>query len=414
VKTAKTKTKTKTTQPKSDSHNKTARAKLALVERCHSLGLLEQHSVERLEKLAETLEQGTDGPVKALAWDRELYASLVAFEAQGGDGASKKNLPPLIAYAESLCHLPDTRDGLTQALAALRKTIPFHGGSLYVRNPDLKQVELTAVCGFEVELVPRIRFAEGNGFSSWVATRKKPVLYSSIHRNEAPGSGNVRSFMSAPLVVGDSTVGVVHVGHRDENAYDPSVLRRLLLAAGPLSALVQRYVANQQIASREIRNPITGLATPPYFRSRLEEEVVRCRELGHAMSLLRLRLNELTALGEQFGAEFKERSLADLSRLVAEWKTATELVGHDNGDTLLAVLPAMRADRAQERAEALAALVQKHNFPRRKRMTLGWGLATYPADAESAQELLVCVDKALNEACRPRGGFEGVSQLMVA
>jgi GGDEF domain-containing protein len=412
VKTAKTKSKSQ--EPKSDARNKTARAKLALVERCHALGLIEQHSVERLEKLAETVGQGTDGPAKAVAWDRELYATLVAFEAQGGDGASKRNLPSLIAFAEGLSHLPDSRDGLTQALAALKKTIPLHGASLYVRNPDRKQVELTAVCGFEVELVPRIRFAEGNGFSSWVATRKKPVLYSSIHRNEAPGSGHVRSFMATPLVVGGNTVGVLNVGHRDENAYDPPMLRRLLLAAGPLSALVQRFVANQQIESREIKNPVTQLATPVYFRTRLDEEVVRCRELGHAMSLLRLKLSELGPLGDQFGAEFKERSLADLARLIGEWKSPTELVGHDSGDTLLALLPAVRGDRGQERAEALAALVQKHNFPRRKRMTLGWGLATYPADAESAQELLACVDKALNEASRPRGGYEGVSQLMVA
>jgi len=415
VKTTKTKTKSASALPKtSESKNKTARAKLALVERCHALGLLEQNSAERLEKLAETVGQGTDDAGKGIAWDRELYASLVAFEAQGGDGSTKKSLPPLVAYAESLSHVPDTREGLNEALAALKKAIPFHGASLYVRNPDRKQVELTSVCGFEVELVPRIRFSEGNGFSSWVATRKKPVLYASIHRNEAPGSGHVRSFMSVPLVVGDNAVGVVNVGHRDENAYDQPMLRRFLLAIGPLSALVQRYVSNQQIESREIRNPTTGLATQAYFRYRLDEEVVRCRELGHAMSLLRLRLNELGSLGDQFGAEFKDRSLADLARLVGEWKSATELVGHDNGDTLLAILPAVRGDRAQERAEALAALVQRHNFPRRKRMTLGFGLATYPADAESAQELLACVDKALNEAGRPRGGFEGVSQLLVA
>lgn len=411
MKTAKTKSKT-TALPKTEARNKTARAKLALVERCHALGLLEQHSVERLEKLAETVANEDTG--KAVAWDRELYASLVAFEAQGGDGTPKKTLQPLLAYAEGLTHLPDTREGLTQALAGLKKAVPFHGASLYVRNPDRCQVELTAVCGFEVELVPRIRFAEGNGFSSWVATRKKPVLYASIHRNEAPGSGHVRSFMSAPLVVGGHAVGVVHVGHRDENAYDPSALRRLLVAAGLLGGLVQRYVANQQIESREIRNPVSGLATAAYFRTRLDEEVVRCRELGHAMSLMRFRLNELGPLGDQFGAEFKERSLTDLAHLIGEWKTATELVGHDPDGTILAILPAVRGDRAQERAEALAALVQRHNFPRRKRMTLGWGLATYPADAESAQELLACVDKALNEASRPRGGFEGVSQLMVA
>ena len=411
MKTAKTKSKSAATQ--NEGRNKVARAKLALVERCHALGLLEQDAAERLEKLAGTVGQ-TDAAGKAVAWDRELYASLVAFEAQGGDGGAKKTLPPLVAFAEGLTHLSDSRDGLVEGLTLLRKVIPFHGASLYVRNPDRRQVELCAVSGFEVELVPRIRFAEGNGFSSWVATRKKPVLYASIHRNEAPGSVQVRSFMSAPLVVGGHAVGVVHVGHRDENAYDPALLRRLLLAAGLLAGLVQRYVAREQIQTREIRNPVTGMATPAYFRSRLDEEVVRCRELGHAMSVVRLRLSELGQMAGQYGGDFKYRCLADFAQLVGEWKTATELVGHENGDTLLAILPGSRSDKARERMEALAMAIQKHNFPRRKRMTLGWGLATYPADAESAQELLACVDKALNEASRPRGGVEGVSQLMVA
>ena len=412
VKTTKTRTK-KTTKDRG-SRAKAARAKLALVERLQSLGLLEQASVERLEKMAETVEESaTEGSGKGASFDRELYASLVAFEAQGGDGTMKKSLQPLMAYAEGLSGVSESRDGLGQALVGLRKVVAFHGASLYVRDPDLCRLDLAAVSGFEVELVPRIRFAEGSGFSSWVANRKKPVLYSSIHRNEAPSSEHVRSFMSVPLVVGGDAVGVLNVGHRDEGAYTPAELRRLLLAGGMLAGLVQRYVSSRQIRAREIRNPVTGLATPHYFRSRLEEEVVRCRELGHAMSLLRLRLNELDGLAEQFGDEFRERAGQDLSGLATQWRQPTELVGHAEGGALIAILPGARGDRAHVRAENLQALVQKHNFPRRKRMTLGWGVATYPADAENPQELLACVDIALKEAARPRAEFEGVPQSMV-
>ncbi|HET9234215.1 MAG TPA: hypothetical protein VFP10_08765, partial [Candidatus Eisenbacteria bacterium] len=88
MKTAKTKSKSAAVQ--NEGRNKVARAKLALVERCHALGLLEQDAAERLEKLATTVGQTQDGAGKAVAWDRELYACLVAFEAQGGDGGAKK------------------------------------------------------------------------------------------------------------------------------------------------------------------------------------------------------------------------------------------------------------------------------------------------------------------------------------
>jgi GAF domain-containing protein len=87
--------------------------------------------------------------------------------------------------------------------------------------------------------------------------------------------------MSVPLVVGGDAVGVLNLGHREEGAYTPTELRRLLLAGGMLAGLVQRYVSSRQIRAREIRNPGTGLATPHYFRSRLEEEVVRSMTRRH-------------------------------------------------------------------------------------------------------------------------------------
>ena len=71
VKTTKTRTK-KTTKDRG-SRAKAARAKLALVERLQSLGLLEQASVERLEKMAETVEESaTEGSGKGASFDREL------------------------------------------------------------------------------------------------------------------------------------------------------------------------------------------------------------------------------------------------------------------------------------------------------------------------------------------------------
>jgi GGDEF domain-containing protein len=54
----------------------------------------------------------------------------------------------------------------------------------------------------------------------------------------------------------------------------------------------------------------------------------------------------------------------------------------------------------------MAGAVEKHNFPRRKRMTVEFGMATYPADAESPQELLEAVDKSLREASPAPGETE--------
>jgi diguanylate cyclase (GGDEF)-like protein len=144
----------------------------------------------------------------------------------------------------------------------------------------------------------------------------------------------------------------------------------------------------------------------------LEEEVVRCRELGHSMSLLLIRLNELPEHAEQFGEDFRARCRAELAKVALEWKAPTELVGRTQGDALVVILPSARREKAESRAEALAAALAKHNFPRRKRMTAEFGIATYPTDAEDPQELLESVDKSLHEAAGARNGLPRLAQAM--
>jgi diguanylate cyclase (GGDEF)-like protein len=171
-----------------------------------------------------------------------------------------------------------------------------------------------------------------------------------------------------------------------------------------LAGLVQRHLARRRIASLEIVNPATGFATAGYLERRLEEEVVRCRELGHAMTLARIQLNELEGLAEQFGPDFRARVQAEMAGLIQAWRRPTDLVGHGIRDSLVVLMPSSRKETADRRLEDLRRAVEAHNFPRRKRMSLGVGLGTYPADAEDPQELLNCVDKALQESSRAGSG----------
>lgn len=386
---------------------KAARAKRSLLGRLEALGLLDQDAIERLGRKADGLKEAGSRLEDASAWDRALFTSLAAFEAGGGDGSTKRALQAILTWQEALVDLPATVTGLETALTGLKKIVPYHGATLFLRHPDRKAVEPLATVGFEVQLVSRIRFEEGSGFSSWVASRKKPVLYASIHRNEAPDSEQVRSFMSVPLVIGGESVGVLNLGHREESAYDPGTLRRLVISGAILAGMVGRYVFGSQIQAREISDPATGLATPSYLRTRLDEEVVRCRELGHSMSLVMFRLAELADLTAQYGDGFRDRCRQELAALARTWRGPTELVGLGKEDTVVAILPAARRERAETRTEEFANLVRRHNFPRRKRMTVESGLATYPADAESPQELLEFVDKSLRDAPGSPNGLPG-------
>ena len=393
------KTRTKGVSQKRDPKNRAEREKSALLKQLAQFGLLDQDVVERLEKKIEGLREAkSDALAQAASWDRSLINGLNAFAASGDDKELAKTFHGLVTWQATVAGSPATRDGITEAVAALGKVIPMDGATLLLRDPDREKMRRLAVVGTEVELIGRIRFSEGMGFSCWVAGRKQPVLYSSLHRNESPGSKPIRSFMCVPLVVGEECVGVLNVGHQKDGAFTPASLRALTVAGAVLAGLVQRYVARRQISAREIADPRTGLATSGYLDARLQEEVVRCRELGHSMSFLMINLNELDEHSRRFGGDYRDRCRLELADLVKVWRRPTELVGYAKDDRLAVIMPSTRRDQAQARAEELALALSRHIFPRRKRMTVGMGLASYPADAEAAQELVDYADKVLCEA----------------
>ena len=393
---------------------KAAREKQALTACLQELGLLAQEAAEKLELKAEKLgAAGTEALAQAAAWDRALTGTLQEFAAEGGDARASDSLHALLVWHHAVGALPATEEGIREAVVTLKRAIPHDGASIFLRDPDAASVIPFLHHGIEVELIGRIRFSEGQGFSAWVAGRKRPVLYTSVHRNEAPTAALVRSFMAVPLVVGSECLGVLQVGSVKDGFFTARSLRVLLLAAAMLAGLVQRFLARRQLAAREIRDASTGLATPEYLRMRLEEEVVRCRELGRSMSLAAFRLVGLEGHAERFGAEYRDRCRIELAELVHAWRGPAELAALDGQGKVLVLLPSMRRERAEERATALAAAVEKHIFPRRKRMALQAGIAAYPADADEAQGLLAQADNDLYESMRgeaqPPASLESVA-----
>lgn len=380
---------------------KAMREKKALVASLQGLGLLADDAAERLEQKADKLADANgDALAQASGWDHALATTLNEFTADGGDSRASDSLNALIAWHNALDALPATEEGLRHAIVALKRAIPHDGASIYLRDSDAATVSPFLHQGIEVELIGRIRFTEGQGFSSWVAGRRRPVLYTSVHRNEAPTAILVRSFIAVPLVVGSDCLGVLQIGSLKDGYFTPRSLRVVIIAAAMLAGLVQRYIAQRQLAAREIRDAVTGLATPDYLRLRLEEEVARCSELGHSMSVVTLRLDGLDAHAEHFGPEYRDRCRVELAGLVNAWRGPAELVALDPSGKILALFPSLRRDRAEERVAALLAAVEKHNFPRRKRMSLLAGISAYPADADDAQGLLSQADNDLYQSTR--------------
>jgi diguanylate cyclase (GGDEF)-like protein len=75
-------------------------------------------------------------------------------------------------------------------------------------------------------------------------------------------------------------------------------------------------------------------------------------------------------------------------------------VARYSDDEFAILLPHTDTREAGIAAARLRSVVEAHLFPRRKKLTVSVGVATYPADAEDPMSLLVRADQALYQARR--------------
>jgi diguanylate cyclase (GGDEF)-like protein len=70
-------------------------------------------------------------------------------------------------------------------------------------------------------------------------------------------------------------------------------------------------------------------------------------------------------------------------------------VARYGGDEFVILLPCTGQANALSAAERIRSAIEKHTFPRRKRLTVSVGVATFPHNAGDHMELLARADEAL-------------------
>lgn len=151
--------------------------------------------------------------------------------------------------------------------------------------------------------------------------------------------------------------------------------------------------AEEHMLHQATHDGLTGLSNYRAFFDAFEREVLRCERSGGAFSLLLIDLDGLKAVNDRLGHMVGNRALKRLARVLKETCRATDLAARFGGDEFALLL----IDAPKTLAEQVAGRVDKilredMQFPP---LSASMGLAVYPEDATSAQELFEIADKRL-------------------
>lgn len=177
---------------------------------------------------------------------------------------------------------------------------------------------------------------------------------------------------------------------------------------GDISEALQQFRDQaERLRTLAYRDPMTGLANRARLEDALHSGIVQCARNGTSLALLFLDLDNFKSVNESLGHSAGDRFLREAARRLQRLAPENALICRYSGDKFTVVLESVKRDgtqRARLRSVAEALLRgMAEPYPSNGDslyMTVSIGIAVYPADGQSAEQVVSSADAAMYLAKR--------------
>ncbi|MFN3545661.1 MAG: putative bifunctional diguanylate cyclase/phosphodiesterase [Thiobacillus sp.] len=173
---------------------------------------------------------------------------------------------------------------------------------------------------------------------------------------------------------------------------------RLQGIRGVLRDITEAYVQERRISHMAMHDALTGLPNRSYLDEQLKRAIALASEHGTKFALLFLDLDNFKRVNDLHGHKTGDQLLASVSALLRGNLRHTDVVARWGGDEFVVLLPFNRDDDIPRKVASelmLKLQIELESQYANCYVTLSVGIAVYPTDADTAENLLIQADKAL-------------------
>jgi diguanylate cyclase (GGDEF)-like protein len=153
---------------------------------------------------------------------------------------------------------------------------------------------------------------------------------------------------------------------------------------------------------RRIRlDDLTGLLSINFFNECLERRLNQARRRQSKVTVLMMDLDSLKSVNEKHGHLAGSFMIKSVAALLREQLGPVGEVGRYGGDEFIAFIPDLETGELLRHLEDLRSAIEERRFSFKGvpvRITVSVGLAVYPRDGETVEELVAAADAALFSA----------------
>ncbi len=299
------------------------------------------------------------------------------------------------------------RDGiLEQIMEFTGRIFNPDNWSLLMTDEQKGDLYFAIVVGEASSTLEDARVSLHDSIAGWSVKNKKAVVLPSVKEDERFSKmfDNItgfktRSVICVPLVSKNRAVGVIELINAEKDCFDQDSLEILNSLADFAAIAIEnaRYV--KQIENMAIKDDCTELYNARHMITLLDAEINRAERTEESFCIVFLDLDHFKEVNDNYGHLVGSSLLRKIAKLIISNIRPTDWAARYGGDEFLYILPSINKKTAMKITERIRNKLKNSCFFSKKgyniKVTGSFGIASFPSDGISRDELINRADKAM-------------------
>ena len=315
-----------------------------------------------------------------------------------------RELEVLIEIGKALTSVLDLPGVLDVIMAQLNHLLHAQDWALLLRDAESGVLTCTAAPAPAGRARQGEQLVRGEGIAGWVAEHDQPLLITDLGQERrftgsALGSA-AGSVICVPVKIRERMLGVIELGKGpQEPPFIAEDLQVLLTIADYAAIAIDNARNFQRVSELAITDDLTGLYNSRHLHALLNEEVERVARYGGKLSVIFIDLDFFKQVNDTHGHLIGSRTLAEVGQLLRSNIRKVCKAARYGGDEFVIILPNTGKSGAMTLATRLRERFREYEFRDEEgssfNLTASFGLATFPDDAGSKDDLIRAADQAM-------------------
>ena len=314
--------------------------------------------------------------------------------------ADSRELRIIYRIAQETNAVLDLGTLLSRIVNIIRDVMGYYMVSILLPGDRADELRVGAHSGYAIDITG-LTIPTAQGITGWVFTHGTPQVIPDV-KTEPRYIGldeKVRSELAFPLISRGRVVGVLNAESQHADAFSEADVALMSAVGSQLASYLEVAQSHDTLKREAGHDPLTRLNNRRLFLERIQQEVIRAAAAAESFSIVFLDVDELKRINDTYGHLAGDALLREVSNALMDAVRGEDVVARYGGDEFVVLLPATPAPAATIVAQRISDGIARHRFMAGRELLqipgVSLGVATFPRDGATAEELLATADATL-------------------